>query len=141
MPQLKDLVCTIEHGPLERPLEEYGTTYGDGVVETFVAIPSGSRPFSVHLTSLAFIAPTVGMYVFIDGQYQGNRNRDNLTPPPANKARHKSTINLRLRQHEKHTPSEYSERFIATSFDFEKLDLGGCVQVHETDADGGRRGR
>lgn len=54
MPTLKQLTCNVEwsaSGP-SIPLQEYGTTYFDGLVETWIAVPPVSTPFSVgnHLT-------------------------------------------------------------------------------------------
>ena len=77
MPSLKDLVCSVE---LEsgQALQEYMPTYGDGLVETFIAIPDDVNPFTVRLKSTAFIAEGLSMHVFIDGVYQCNRNRIDL---------------------------------------------------------------
>jgi len=62
MPSLKDLKCSIELSDSQQILQEFGTTYGDGLVETFVPVPSKPQPFSVHLTSERFIASGIAMY-------------------------------------------------------------------------------
>lgn len=78
MPSLKDLSCSIELGQSQQKLQEHGKEYGDGHVETFVAVPTEATPFAVRLTSSAYIAEGLAMYVFIDGIYQCNRNRQGL---------------------------------------------------------------
>lgn len=56
--------------------------YGDGVVESFICVPSNvPKNFAVHLRSKGFIFEGLAMVVFIDGQYHVNRNRINLVPP------------------------------------------------------------
>lgn len=62
MPLLKDLNCSIELADTGHPLQEFGNSYGDGFVETFVPVPRKPQSFSVHLTSEKFIAPGVAMY-------------------------------------------------------------------------------
>ena len=56
MPTLKQITCTVEWTGANTPLKEYQTTYGDGYVQTFIAVPSVSTPFSVHLQSKGYIA-------------------------------------------------------------------------------------
>lgn len=90
MPTLKQLNCHIEHSHSKVPLPESGTTYGDGIVQTFVAIPTPvspssipiPSPFSIRLQSNGYIAPGLAMFVFIDGVYQCNRNRADLVWDP-----------------------------------------------------------
>ncbi|WEW58539.1 hypothetical protein PRK78_004007 [Emydomyces testavorans] len=79
MPTLKQLTCHVEWAPTNIPFKEYGVTYGDGIVESYIAIPSSSTPFSISLRSNGFIAPGLAMFVYMDGVYQCNRSRDNLT--------------------------------------------------------------
>jgi hypothetical protein len=98
MPTLKDLTCAIELSESQRTLQEFGTTYGDGLVETFVPVPSKSQSFSVHLTSDKFIAPGISMYVFVDGVYQCNRNRQDLKLRKGSDSR--SVVDFRVRQKE-----------------------------------------
>lgn len=82
MPSLKQLTCTIQWGPTNIPFTEYGKMYGDGVVESFICVPSNTpQSFAVHLCSKGFIYDGLAMVVFIDGQYHVNRNRTNLIPP------------------------------------------------------------
>jgi hypothetical protein len=93
MPTLKQLTCHIEHSTSRIPLKEYGTTYSDGSVESYVAIPvsitpsasiSIPTPFCIRLDAEGYIAPGLAMFVFIDGVYQCNRNRVGLVwDPPA----------------------------------------------------------
>jgi hypothetical protein len=61
MPSLKDLDCSIELAADQKTLQEFGTTYADGLVETFVPVPCGESSFSIHLTSSKFIAPGIAM--------------------------------------------------------------------------------
>ena len=68
----------IELSESQQALQEFGTTYGDGFVETFIPVPSKPQTFSIHLTSNKFIAPGVAIFVYVDGVYQCNRNRQDL---------------------------------------------------------------
>jgi hypothetical protein len=101
MPTLKDLTCAIELSESQRKLQEFGTTYGDGSVETFVPVPSKPQSFSIHLTSDRFIAPGISMYVFVDGVY-----------------RH-PVVDFRVRQKEE---KQKDGSMIARPWKFEKLD-------------------
>ncbi|KAF2847910.1 hypothetical protein T440DRAFT_537824 [Plenodomus tracheiphilus IPT5] len=116
MPSLKDLNCSIELSNSQQTLQEFGTTYGDGFVETFVPVPSISQSFSVHLTSNKFIAPGIAMYVFIDGVYQCNRNRQDLKLRKTSGSR--SLVDFRVRQKEE---KQKDGSMIAREWKFEKL--------------------
>lgn len=116
MPSLKDLTCSIELSDKQTPLQEFGTIYGDGFVETFIPVPSERRFFSIHLSSNKFIAPGIAMYVFIDGIYQCNRNRQDLE---LRKPKHgQSLVDFRVRQKEER---QRDGSMIAREWTFEKL--------------------
>jgi hypothetical protein len=117
MPTLKDLTCAIELSESQRKLQEFGTTYGDGSVETFVPVPSKPQSFSIHLTSDRFIAPGISMYVFVDGVYQCNRNRQELKLKKGSD-RH-PVVDFRVRQKEE---KQKDGSMIARPWKFEKLD-------------------
>ncbi|KAL8790833.1 MAG: hypothetical protein Q9213_000457 [Squamulea squamosa] len=102
MPTLKQLTCTVEwsaSGP-SIPLQEYGTTYFDGLVETWIAIPPISTPFSIRLLSQGYIAPGLSMFVYIDGEYQCNRGRNNLKIPTSTSQKHHTNVDFVVRQKE-----------------------------------------
>ena len=101
MPTLKDLVCHVQWATTGFPFPEYGTQYGDGVVETYIAIPSHPQAFTIRLTSRNFIFEGLSMIVFIDGNYQCNRNRVNLQPYKKDLPRNRTEINFTVRQKEK----------------------------------------
>ena len=125
MPSLKGLTCTIELANSNEPLQEYGTIYNDGFVETFVAVPSKPRPFIVHLKSTQFISPGLAMYVFIDGVYQCNRNRQNLKHhEPLDTYR--SLVDFRVRQKEE---KQHDGTWIARDWTFEKLNIGKYYEI------------
>ncbi|KZM28022.1 uncharacterized protein EKO05_0002042 [Ascochyta rabiei] len=117
MPSLKDLSCSIEISGDQEPLQEFGTVYGDAFVETFITVPKEQQTFTIHLSSKNFIAPGIAMYVFIDGVYQCNRNRQNLKPrqPPDRR----SLVDFRVRQKEE---IQKDGSMIAREWTFEKLD-------------------
>lgn len=122
MPTLKDLNCSIELSDSQRALQEFGTTYNDGCVETFVAVPSKPESFSIHLTSDRFIAPGISMYVFVDGVYQCNRNRQDLKlTKESNKH---SVVDFRVRQKEE---KQKDGSMIAREWKFDKLDTSKCL--------------
>ncbi|KAL9086726.1 MAG: hypothetical protein Q9159_004021 [Coniocarpon cinnabarinum] len=100
MPTLRQLTCHVEKSPSNIALREYNTIYSDGVVSTFVGIPSAPTNFSIHLTSSGFIAEGLAMFVFIDGVAQCNRNRCDLLPPGPGVPDRDININLRVRQKE-----------------------------------------
>ncbi|KAK6369328.1 hypothetical protein LTS17_009670 [Exophiala oligosperma] len=100
MPTLKNLVCNVLWGETGAPFPEYGTQYGDGFVETFIAIPNHPQPFSIRLTSRKFIHEGLAMLVFIDGKYQCNRVRVNLQSPEKNLPESRSKIDFIVRQKE-----------------------------------------
>ncbi|KAF2132884.1 hypothetical protein P153DRAFT_393828 [Dothidotthia symphoricarpi CBS 119687] len=116
MPTLKDLTCSIELSDDQTALQEFGTIYGDGCVETFIPVPSKSHSFSVHLSSKKFIAPGIAMYVFIDGVYQCNRNRQDLKLRKPDDRR--SLVDFRVRQKEE---KQKDGSMIAREWTFEKL--------------------
>lgn len=101
MPQLKQLSCCIQWAETGAPFQEYGTHYGDGVVETFLVVPDHPQAFTIRLVSRGFIFEGLAMVVFIDGNYQTNRNRVNLVPPKKDLERNRTEIDFLLRQKEK----------------------------------------
>lgn len=128
MPSLKDLSCSIELADPQQTLQEYGSTYGDGFLETFVAVPSEARPFAVRLTSNAYIAEGLAMYVFIDGVYQCNRNQRGLKDRRRGSSssdkplspRH-TLVDFVVRQKEE---TQKCGEMIAREWKFEKLNTG-----------------
>lgn len=123
MPSLKDLHCSIELPDHENQLREFGTAYGDGSVETFLAVPDRAQPFAIRLTSTKFIATGLAMYVFIDGVYQCNRNRQNLKlrNPPDRKA----LVEFVVRQKEER---QDDGTMISRNWNFEKLNIGKLLK-------------
>ncbi|KAA8616838.1 hypothetical protein A1F94_007490 [Pyrenophora tritici-repentis] len=118
MPSLKDLSCAIELSEPQKALEEFGTIYGDGFVETFVPVPSKPQSFSVHLTSNKFIAPGVAIFVYVDGVYQCNRNRQDLKLRKPSDSR--SLVDFRVRQKEER---QGDGSMIAREWAFDKLNI------------------
>lgn len=118
MPSLKDLNCTIELSQAQQALPEYGTVYGDGFVETFVPIPSQPQSFSIHLTSTKFIAPGIAIFVYVDGVYQCNRNRQGLEP--GNPSDSRSLVDFRVRQKEER---QKDGSMIAREWTFDSLNI------------------
>ncbi|KAK4690438.1 hypothetical protein P7C71_g6355, partial [Lecanoromycetidae sp. Uapishka_2] len=100
MPTLKQLTCAVEWAGSNLALDEYRTTYADGYVETYIAVPSTPTPFSIHLKSNGYIAPGLAMFVYMDGIYQCNRNRHNLRIPDEGTRRRQTEIEFRVRQKE-----------------------------------------
>lgn len=127
MPLLKDLNCSIELSEDSEPLQELGTMYGDGFVETFVPVPKKQQRFTVHLSGRNFIAPGIAMYVFIDGVYQCNRNRQNMKlRKPLDR---RSLVDFKVRQKEER---QRDGSMIAREWTFEKLDHSEYKAMHTT---------
>ncbi|KAI6907241.1 hypothetical protein KC318_g4979 [Hortaea werneckii] len=103
MPKLKQLVCSIELGQSRTPLQEYGARYSDGAVESFVAVPDTKIPFCIRLKSEGYIAPGLAAFVFMDGQYQCNRNKLQLRMPDDGVPESDYEIVFCLRQKEEKT--------------------------------------
>ncbi|KAK5062992.1 hypothetical protein LTR84_005068 [Exophiala bonariae] len=101
MPTLKDLACVIQWANTGSPFPEYATQYGDSVVETYIAIPSHPQAFTIRLTSRRFICEGLAMIVYIDGNYQCNRNRVNLQPHKKDLPQDRSEVDFIVRQKEK----------------------------------------
>ena len=119
MPLLKDLACTIELSDDQQALQEFGSVYGDGVVETFISVPNKPQAFSIHLTSTRYIASGLSIFVFIDGIYQCNRNKQGLKLRDTIDSR--SLVDFRVRQKEE---KQWDGSMIARQWTFEKLDCG-----------------
>jgi len=121
MPTFQQLACHIEQAESNLKLREYGTTYGDGFVDTFVAIPDEPCGFSIHLTSSGYIAPGLAMFVYMDGVYQCNRNRRGLKIPDKDTPLERCFAEFRVRQKEE---KRSDGTFIGRSWNFEKLNVG-----------------
>ncbi|KAF1346699.1 hypothetical protein BDV97DRAFT_416692 [Delphinella strobiligena] len=120
MPTLKQLTCSIELGSTDVKVKEFGTHYGDGHVETFVPVPREEVNFSIHLTSERYIAPGIAFFVYIDGQYQCNRNRRGLVVPESDTSVEKYQVDLRVRQKESKQPGG---GFIGRGWTFHELNM------------------
>ncbi|OAL55872.1 hypothetical protein IQ07DRAFT_182271 [Pyrenochaeta sp. DS3sAY3a] len=116
MPSLKDLTCSIELPDSEQILQEFGTIYGDAFVETFVGVPRSSKPFTIHLTSEKFIAHGIALFVYIDGVYQCNRNKQKLGT--RKRPENRSLVDFRVRQKEE---TQKDGSMIAREWTFQKL--------------------
>ena len=101
MPQLKNLSCSIQWSESGAPFQEYGTHYGDGVVETFIIVPNRPQSFTIRLRSRGFIYEGLAAVIFADGNYQTNRNRVNLTPSKKDQSLSKTEVDFLIRQKEK----------------------------------------
>lgn len=126
MPSLKQLTCHVEWASSSVPFKEYGTAYGDGIVESYIAIPNHPTPFSISLESHGYISSGLAMFVFADGVYQCNRNRDDLQYPknpsnPDENDRKKAEVNFRVRQREENRGEEV---WAGRPWRFEPLNLG-----------------
>jgi len=121
MPKLKQLNCSIEFGHTNVKLKEYGTSYSDGHVETFIAVPDEEVEFSIHLTSEGYVAPGIAFFVYIDGRYQCNRNRRGLVVPEKKTPPVHYEVDLRVRQKESKQPEG---SFIGRGWTFHELNTG-----------------
>ncbi|KAI7281517.1 hypothetical protein KC345_g4060 [Hortaea werneckii] len=118
MPKLKQLVCSIELGQSRTPLQEYGARYSDGAVESFVAVPDTKIPFCIRLKSEGYIAPGLAAFVFMDGQYQCNRNKLQLRMPDDGMPESDYEIDFCLRQKEEKTANG---TFVGRQWSFAEL--------------------
>jgi hypothetical protein len=130
MPSLKQLTCTIELGSSHTKVAEYGKDYGDGHVTSYIAVPSEEVNFSIHLTSQGYIAPGLAMFVYMDGQYQCNRNRRGLQVPSKGVRDEHVEVDLRVRQKES---KQADGSFLGRDWTFAGLNLVSADKVEETD--------
>jgi len=118
MPTLGDLNCSIELGRRNHLIREYGTFYGNKTVLCYICAPPQDINFSIHLTSTGqkgfTAAPGLAMFVFIDGQYQCNRNITNIEEQSG-------VVDLRVRQKEESTEGR---RFIGRDWCCSALKTG-----------------
>lgn len=121
MPSLKQLSCHIEWTDPQTQLREYATTYSDGVVESYVAVPPDSTPFSIRLRSDGYIAPGLAMFVYMDGVYQCNRNRQGLKLPSEATEKSDTEVNFHLCQREQRLRDG---TWVGKEWQFEKLNIG-----------------
>lgn len=130
MPTLKQITCAIELGPGNTRLKEYGHTVADGAVETYIVAPEDSFdiPFHVRITSDGYIAPGLSAYVFMDGEYQCNRNRLRLRLPEDGMSSDEYEIDFKLRQKEEKTSDG---TFIARDWFFTPLNTGRFTAANE----------
>ena len=124
MPTLKQISCNVEWSGSNLPLPEFQTVYADGYVETFVAVPSTSTPFSIHLRSHGYIAPGLAMFVYMDGEYQCNRNRSNLKDPSVARTWKQTEVDFHVRQKEELMPDG---SFSGKQWKFESLKTGKAI--------------
>jgi hypothetical protein len=120
MPAHGLLSCSIELGESKLRLREYGTTYHNRTVETYVAIPSQPSPFGICFSTHGFIAPGLALFVFIDGVYQTNRNKRGLKQPAIDNP---TSANFKVRLGQKEDLLR-DGRVIARGWWFEKLNIG-----------------
>lgn len=116
MPTLKQLTCSIEVGHTNTKLKEYERIYRDGGVQCFVAVPNREILFSIHLNAQGWIAPGLAMFVFIDGEYQCNRNK-RCAGVPGDAV----DLEFRVRQKEEKLPNG---KFIGRDWCFTELRTG-----------------
>ena len=136
MPTLKQLTCHVEWSASGSsvPLQEYGTVYSDGLVETHIAVPPVSTPFSIHLKSDGYIAPGLSMFVYIDGEYQCNRGRNNLKIPTGTTQKHHVNVDFVVRQKEEAIPGG---GFIGRQWRFGEFSEGlWSILMHEISCNG-----
>lgn len=129
MPTLNHLTCHVEWPTSNIPFQEYGISYGNGVVESHIAVPPSSTPFAISLQSTSFISSGLAVFVYIDGVYQCNRNRCDLKSPKRtdNPNDTGTMVEFRVRQKEVFLPNG---DWIGRPWKFEPLELG-TTSSHE----------
>lgn len=122
MPSLRRVTCQVLW-PEGTAFKEYGTTYGDGIVETFLAVPNDKpQKFSIRVKSKGFIYEGLAVVVFVDGMYQCNRNRVNLVRPKKNLDPERTEIDFHFRQEEKKLKNE--GYFLGSDWRFDNFNSG-----------------
>lgn len=122
MPRLKQIRCSIEVGQRHNELKEYGARYSDGAVEVFVAVPDQKLPFAIRVQSEGYIAPGLAAFIYIDGQYYGNRNKRRLKMPGEGVDPSQYEIDFIFRQQER--KRDENGNFVAHDLFFGQLNTG-----------------
>jgi hypothetical protein len=124
MPTLRRITCQVLW-PEGTAFKEVATTYGDGIVETFLPIPAKPQKFSIRVRSKGYICEGLAVVVFIDGVYQCNRNRVNLVRPRKGRPIERTEIDFRLRQEEKRLDREGG--FLGSEWRFDDFNTGNFL--------------
>ncbi|KAG8626804.1 hypothetical protein KVT40_005749 [Elsinoe batatas] len=132
MPQLNGIKCHLELTPSNDTLPESSVTYGDQRVACIVRVPDNDAPFSIHLTTTTFVASGLAAFVFLDGQYQANRNKTRISVPvQTTQGGEMEHIDMRFRQKEEPIPHE--KRMIGREWRFNKIKLAPAGSVPHLD--------
>ena len=123
MPHLKQLSCCVQWADTHAPFQEYGIQYGDGVVESFIVVPSKPQGFALRVTSQGFIYQGLSVVVFIDGNYQCNRSRLNLLPLKKDQPISRTEVDFLLRQKEK---PQGDGVYMGRQWRFDNHNIGKC---------------
>lgn len=127
MPTLKQITCNVELGASHAKLKEYGARYSDGAVETFIAIPEAGIPFNIRISTKGYIAPGLAAFVFIDGNYQANRNRLGLKMPAHGVDPSQHEVEFVMRQKEE---KGADGRFVGREWSFAQLNTSESKGTH-----------
>lgn len=84
MPELNHLACTVRLGATRAPFTEYNLQYSNKHASCYICVADYETNISVSLKSSGYIGPGLAAFVFIDGQYQANRNKTGLDNGDAN---------------------------------------------------------
>ncbi|KAL6720667.1 hypothetical protein ACLMJK_002592 [Lecanora helva] len=128
MPNLKQLICNVQWEGSSTSLQEFQTAYGDGYVETYIAVPETPLPFSIHLRSNGYIAPGLGVFVYMDGVYQCNRFRRNLKFTDENTSKQQTEVDFVLYQQEQ---MQADGTFIAMPWRFSRVNIVSNPTIDE----------
>lgn len=124
MPSLRQLECSLVLGSQGYKLPEYKLKYNDNSVECHIPTPDVQLPFSVHIVARGYHAPGLAAFVFIDGEYQCNRNQVQSDNIDAFSRSRQISAELRLRQKEEKLPDG---TFIGREWTFSELKGGQLV--------------
>lgn len=127
MPECKQIRAHIEVGPSNTRIQEYHCRNSDGHVECFIAVPDTDMPFSINLWTEGYIAPGLGFWVFMDGEFQSNRNMVDMQLPVDGVPPDRYEAKLRMRQKEEKTSAG---SFVAREWTFAQLQRGKLPRFH-----------
>lgn len=121
MPTLKQVTCSLELGPNNTKIKEYCHRYTDGGVEAFIAVPEADIPFKIHVASHGYIAYGLAAFVYMDGQYQCNRNKQHLAVPREGMNPDRYEVDFKFLQREE---KKGGGTYIAREWTFAQLKTG-----------------
>lgn len=127
MPSLSGLQCNVELSPHNLSLPELDITYRNQGVSCTVGVPDDPTTFNIHFSARDIVGHGIAAFVFIDGQYQANRNWTGMSIASRPTAYPTLDVDFRFRQKEELASDGRS--IIARDWHFSDVKTGQYPQI------------